>query len=67
VKAHTLLGIALLSTSLVELVLAFFVVGPRIPDEGKRRAVTMAVAGAGVLMALLGGLLLAGVLGPGDA
>ena len=62
--AGTWVGLLLVCTALVDLVLAFFVVGPRLPERS-RRAVQMALVIGAVGILVLGVLYLSGRLGLG--
>jgi uncharacterized BrkB/YihY/UPF0761 family membrane protein len=62
---ETIVGIALLFAAMAEIVTGLFVVGPRIPEEGRRRLVVGALLASGVAMAIFGGLFLGGAIGLG--
>jgi hypothetical protein len=64
---ETIVGLALLLAAMAEVVTGLFIVGPRIPDEGRRRIVVGALIASGVGMAVFGGLFLGGAIGLGGA
>jgi hypothetical protein len=62
----TLVGVVLLFVGLLDLVLAFAVVGPRLPEKNRRpMQLALTVAAVGILV--LGVLFLTGTIGPGAA
>ncbi len=62
----TLVGVVLLFVGLLDLVLAFAVVGPRLPEKNRRpMQVVLTIAAVGILV--LGVLFLTGTIGPGAA
>jgi hypothetical protein len=56
-------GLVLISTAIVDAVLAFRVVGPRIPDENRRRIVQVTLLASCAGMLALGAVLWSGALG----
>jgi hypothetical protein len=58
-----IVGLALVASALVDAVLTFKVIGPRIPDEGRRRIVTLSMLASCAGIVALGAALLAGALG----
>jgi hypothetical protein len=60
-STNQIVGIVLLFTGLVDLLLAFVVVGPRLPEE-RRHIVQMALVLGAVLLIALGALFLSGVI-----
>lgn len=61
-SSQQVLGIVLILTAVVDIVLGFVVIGPRIPNADTRRIVTLGlIAGAGVLAALGLALLVRGL------
>ena len=62
---HQLVGVMLIAVAMLDVVLTFVVVGPRIADPSRRRTVQLAIlAGAGAMLGL-GAAFLAGALGAG--
>jgi hypothetical protein len=62
---NQLVGVVLIAAAMLDVVVTFIVVGPRIPDPSRRRTVQLAVlAGAGVMLGF-GAAFLAGALGTG--
>lgn len=57
-----IVGIALLCTGLVDLLLGFVVVGPRVPNESRRRVVQIALTLGAVVLLALGTAFLSGAL-----
>lgn len=62
--SSAVIGVLLIVTGLVDLVLAFVVLGPRLPDKS-RRTVQLALVVGAVFLVVLGVLVLGGVLGMG--
>lgn len=62
----TLVGLVLVLAAGLDLVLAFVVVGPRLPAQS-RRAVQLSLVIGAVLILTLGVLFLSGALGPGGS
>jgi len=60
----TWVGLILVGAALVDLVIAFFVVGPRLPDKN-RRLVQLALVIGAVSILVLGVLYLSGIFGVG--
>jgi hypothetical protein len=53
-------GLALIAVGVLDPILGFFVIGPRIADPDKRRVLVATLAGSGALMLVIGALLVAG-------
>lgn len=49
-----IVGIVLIGAGIMDPVIGFLVIGPRIPDPGKRQMVTMALVTSGLMMIGLG-------------
>lgn len=60
-----IVGIAFVFAALVDLGVAFLLVGPRVPDEGRRQVVQIALTLGAVTLLILGIAFLAGALGVG--
>ena len=58
-----IVGLVFLFAGVVDLVLGFFVVGPRIPDESRRRIVQIALTLGAVTLLALGTAFLSGAIG----
>jgi hypothetical protein len=57
-----IVGIAFVFAGLIDLGLGFLVVGPRIPDEGRRRVVLIALTLGAVTLLAFGAAFLTGAL-----
>jgi len=62
-----IVGIAFLVAGVFDLILGFLVVGPRVPDEGRRRIVQITLTLGAVLLFAFGTAFLTGALGFGSA
>ena len=62
-----IVGIALIFSGLVDLVLGFVVIGPRAPDDRRRRILQTAFTLGAALLVAFGAAFLTGALGFGGA
>lgn len=60
-----IVGIALLFAGIVDLLLGLVIVGPRVPDESRRRVVQIAITLGAVLLLALGTAFLSGAFALG--
>lgn len=58
-----IVGITFIVLGILDPLLGIFVVAPRMPDQNKRRVLTLALIASGAILITLGTLLLTGVLG----
>ncbi len=58
-----IVGITFIVLGILDPILGIFVVAPRMPDQNKRRVLTLALIASGAILITLGTLLLAGALG----
>lgn len=58
-----IVGITFIVLGILDPILGIFVVAPRMPDQNKRRVLTLALIASGAILITLGTLLLTGVLG----
>ncbi|MFQ5599781.1 MAG: hypothetical protein ACE5G2_04415 [Candidatus Krumholzibacteriia bacterium] len=62
-----IVGIVFIFAAILDLVLGFVVVGPRIPEEGRRKVVQVGLSAGAVVLLALGAAFLAGVMGVGSS
>ncbi|MFN7976473.1 MAG: hypothetical protein U0166_29750 [Acidobacteriota bacterium] len=60
---NQLVGMILIGVGVLDPILGFFVVAPRVPDPAKKKVVVGALLTSGALMVALGGAFLAGAFG----
>lgn len=61
--ARLIVGITFIVLGILDPLLGIFVVAPRMPDQNKRRVLTLALIASGAILITLGTLLLTSVLG----
>ncbi len=61
-----IVGIAFLIAGLFDLILGFLVIGPRVPDEGKRRIVQIVLTLGAVALIAFGAAFLSGAMSLGN-